>query len=366
MKKITLFLTLFALLTACAQQNAYDLRGKLTDEAWNGQWVHLYGLSEMNGLISLDSTRVEKNSFHLKGKVDTAGWYILMIQNPSAAPIYKDFYIGGKLECTVLKDRIQITGSKVNDQYQKFEDQYYSMSTALIGLNQQMKANPQDESLKASFKAAYEEFAKSYRILAKKTILDNMDNPMGVHVFEASLSSLENADLDSILAEASPKFLSNEIVKMVASQLELSRKVAEGAKCPDLTMSSPEGTSISLSQYIGKENFVLIDFWASWCAPCMRELPNVLDCYKTYHVKGFEVVGVSLDEDAAAWKAAINKNKIPWPQMSDLAGWKSEAVSLFSFSGIPHTVLVNPEGIIVAKNLRGDELKNKLKEIYGR
>jgi peroxiredoxin len=96
----------------------------------------------------------------------------------------------------------------------------------------------------------------------------------------------------------------------------------------------------------------------------MKELPNVLDCYNAFHSKGFDIVGVSLDEDAAAWKGAIEKNKLPWHQMSDLAGWKSAAVSVFSFSSIPHTVLIDPKGLIVAKDLRGEELKAKLSELY--
>jgi peroxiredoxin len=153
-------------------------------------------------------------------------------------------------------------------------------------------------------------------------------------------------------------------VKMVKAQLDLSKNVQEGSKCPELKMMAPDGTQVSLSQFIGKGNYVLIDFWASWCGPCMKELPNVLECYKIYHPKGFDIVGVSLDEDATAWKGAIEKNQIPWHHMSDLAGWKSQAVTVFSFSGIPHTVLVDPTGVIVAKNLRGEELKAKLAEIY--
>ncbi|HET9570559.1 MAG TPA: TlpA disulfide reductase family protein [Bacteroidales bacterium] len=360
---ITLFLLTF-FLTACANPKAYNLQGSIDDAKWNNQKVLLYGISEVTGLVALDSTVVEKNRFSLQGKVDSVGWYVLMIQNGAAQPIYKDFYIGGKLDCAVKNGKIRITGSDINDAYQAFDDQYTIMTAELIKLDELVKANPQDENAKNAFNASYATFLKSFRELSKKTILDNMETPLGIHIFQAALSTFENSDLEFILAKASPEFLKDGTVMMVKSQLEASKSVQEGSKCPDLKMMAPDGAQASLLQFIGKGNYVLIDFWASWCSPCMKELPNVLECYAQYHPKGFDIVGVSLDEDASAWKGAIEKNRIPWHHMSDLAGWKSQAVTVFSFSGIPHTVLVDPNGIIVAKNLRGEELKAKLAEIY--
>lgn len=364
MKNRILFFFLAFLMSACAKPNAYLLKGNVEEPKWNGQKVLLYGISDVTGLIALDSTVIEKNSFSLKGEVDTVGWYVLMIRKDDAQPIYKDFYVGGKLDCKLKDDKIRITGSPINDAYQSFEDEYTVMTAGLIKLNEIVKANPQDAKAKSAFEQAYATFLKSFRELSKKTIMDNMDNPLGIHLFQAAISSLENADLEALLAKASPEFLKDGTVKMVKAQLDLSKNVQQGNACPDLKMRSPEGAQISLSQFIGKGNYVLIDFWASWCAPCMRELPNVLECYQTFHPKGFDIVGVSLDEDAAAWKGAIEKNKIPWHHMSDLAGWKSEAVTVFSFSGIPHTVLVDPNGLIVASDLRGEALKSKLTELY--
>ncbi len=360
---ITVFLLIF-FLAACANPNAYHLKGSVDDAKWNGKMVILYTINEATGLVALDSAVVEKNAFNVKGKVDTVGWYVLMIQNVDSEPIYKNFYVGGKLDCNVKGDKIRITGSAVNDANQTFEDEYTVMTADLVKLNEVVKANPQDETAKNAFNAAYATFLSSFRTLSRKTIVDNFGNPLGIHIFKSVLNSLENSDLEAILAKATPEFLKDGTVKMVKAQLEMSKNVQEGSKCPELKMMSPDGTQVSLSEYIGKGNYVLIDFWASWCAPCMRELPNVLDCYKTYHPKGFDIVGVSLDEDAAAWKGTIEKNQIPWHHMSDLAGWKSQAVTVFSFSGIPHTVLVDPTGVIVAKDLRGEGLKAKLAEIY--
>ena len=364
MKNLTTFVILTIFLTACANPKAYNLKGSVDVAGWNGQKVLLYGISETVGLVALDSTVIEKNAFSLKGKVDSAGWYVLMIQNNVGQPIYKDFYAGGSLDCVVKENKIRITGSKVNDAYQSFEDQYTALTIDLIKLDEMVKANPQDENAKDAFNAAYATFLKAFRDLSKKTILDNMENPLGTHIFQASLSSLENSDLETILTKATPAFLQDGTVKMVKAQLDISKNVQEGSPCPELKMMAPDGQQVSLSQFVGKGNYVLLDFWASWCSPCMKELPNVLECYKRYHPKGFDIVGVSLDEDASAWKGAIEKYQIPWHHMSDLAGWKSQAVSVFSFSGIPHTVLIDPKGKIVAKDLRGEGLKAKLAEIY--
>jgi len=364
MKNLMMFLFLVLLMTACSNPNVYNLKGSADDAKWNGQKVLLYSISDATGLLALDSTVVENNVFSLKGEVDTSGWYLLMVEKEGEQPIYKDFFVGEKLNCAIKDSRIRITGNEVNDAYQAFEDQYMVLTADLIKLNEIVKANPADEAAKTTFNTAYGNFQNSFRLLSKKTIEDNMSNALGLHVFQAALPSLDNSDVESILAKASPEFLKDKTVKMVKEQMEMSTGAMEGAKCPDLIMKSPEGTQVALSQFVGNGHYVLIDFWASWCAPCMRELPNVIECYKLYHPKGFDIVGVSLDEDAAAWKAAIKNNKISWPQMSDLAGWKSEAVTVFSFTGIPHTVLVDPNGVIVAKNLRGDGLKLKLAELY--
>ena len=331
MKNLTTLLLMTFFLTACANPKAYNLKGYADDAKWNGQKVLLYGISEATGLVALDSTVIDKNAFSIQVKVDTVGWYVLMIHDGLAQPIYKDFYVGGKLECAIKEGKIRISGSEVNDAYQSFEDQYAVMTSELIKLDEKVKANPQDEQAKNTFNAAYATFLKSFRELSKNTILKNMGNPLGIHIFQAALSSLENTDLEMILAKASPEFLKDGTVKMVKAQLELSKNVQEGSKCPNLKMMAPDGSQVSLSQFIGKGNYVLIDFWASWCSPCMKELPNVLECYKRYHPKGFDIVGVSLDEDAVAWKGAIEKNQIPWHHMSDLAGWKSQAVAVFCF-----------------------------------
>ena len=108
---------------------------------------------------------------------------------------------------------------------------------------------------------------------------------------------------------------------------------------------------------------VLIDFWASWCGPCRREMPNLVDAYAKYKGKNFEIVGVSLDQSADAWKESIKNLKITWPQMSDLKYWGSEGAQLYAVNSIPHTILIDGEGTIIARGLHGEGLQTKLAEV---
>ncbi len=146
-------------------------------------------------------------------------------------------------------------------------------------------------------------------------------------------------------------------------KVEMSGRFMTGAVAPDFTQNTPEGEPFSLSDLRGK--VVLVDFWASWCGPCRRENPNVVRLYNKYKDRGFDVLGVSLDRSKQPWLKAIDKDGLPWHQISDLRGWKNKAAQLYSVSSIPHTILLDREGRIIARNLRGEGLHKELKRIFG-
>ena len=134
---------------------------------------------------------------------------------------------------------------------------------------------------------------------------------------------------------------------------------------PDFTLNTPEEKPLSMYEYVKGKKLVLIDFWASWCGPCRKEGENVKAIYADYKDKGFDVLGVSLDNKLEAWKKAIEDDGIQWGQVSDLKGWATPMTKLYDFNGIPYLVLVDGEGRIVAKNLRGEALRTKVAEICG-
>ncbi len=146
-------------------------------------------------------------------------------------------------------------------------------------------------------------------------------------------------------------------------ELNKSSTFTPGMTAPDLVGNTPEGEPYALSKMRGK--YVLIDFWASWCGPCRRENPNVVALYGKYKEKGFDILGVSLDRTEDAWKKAIEQDNLTWKHISDLKGWKSEHAALYSVTSIPQTLLIDPEGKIIQRNLRGEQLGMKLAEIFG-
>jgi len=136
-----------------------------------------------------------------------------------------------------------------------------------------------------------------------------------------------------------------------------------GGEAPDFTMNTPEGQPMKLSDHRGK--VVLVDFWASWCGPCRRENPNVVKMYNKYKEKGFDILSVSLDKNKDRWLGAIEKDKMTWHHVSDLKGWQNEAAKLYGVRSIPETILLDGEGNIIARKLRGPMLEAKLKEVFG-
>lgn len=148
----------------------------------------------------------------------------------------------------------------------------------------------------------------------------------------------------------------------IAKQVEGAKSFMVGAEAPDFTMNTLEGKPMKLSDLRGK--VVLVDFWASWCGPCRKENPNVVRVYHKYKDQGFDILGVSLDRKKEAWEKAIIKDGLPWHHVSDLKGWKNEAAALYSVSSIPQTILLDKEGKILARNLRGPQLEQRLAQIF--
>ena len=194
-------------------------------------------------------------------------------------------------------------------------------------------------------------------------IRDNIKNDLGKYSFMASSSMFEPEKQKEILSLADDDFKAQENIQRVVKRLENLENVAIGKKFVDFTLKNTEGNDVSLSDYAGKGKYVLVDFWAAWCGPCRQEMPNVVTAYDKYKSKGFEVVGVSFDQEKDKWIQGISDLNMTWPQMSDLMYWESPVVDMYAINGIPHTVLLDKEGTIIEKNLRGEALDAKLAEL---
>ncbi|HTI91192.1 MAG TPA: TlpA disulfide reductase family protein [Puia sp.] len=155
---------------------------------------------------------------------------------------------------------------------------------------------------------------------------------------------------------------SQAFIKQLDNKVTFDKAVGVGQSAPDFTQNDTAGHPVTLSSFRGR--YVLLDFWASWCGPCRQENPAVVKAYHKYHDKGFEILGVSLDQSESSWKKAIRDDKLSWTHVSDLKYWNNALVKMYGVQGVPQNFLIDPQGTIIARGLRGEDLQNKLAEIY--
>ena len=232
-----------------------------------------------------------------------------------------------------------------------------------------MKADPKGENpttaIKvAQFSATLDSISNEQLKLVKRIIRENKHNQLPASYIKEAMYELGYEGLKEAL-DPTAAYYDNPDLEKPKQLLASFEKRKPGTMFHELTMKDMEDREVKLSQWAGKGNYVLVDFWASWCGPCRQEMPNVIQNYERYHAKGFEVVGVSFDQKKDAWVAAVQQMGMLWPQMSDLKGWQCAASDIYGVRSIPASVLLDPQGKIIAIDLRGNALGAKLKEIYG-
>ncbi|WP_233582277.1 TlpA disulfide reductase family protein [Prevotella sp. OH937_COT-195] len=224
------------------------------------------------------------------------------------------------------------------------------------------KGDADKEKIKQLTDEYYAEIEKLVE-LAKDVVKDGSDQEMAKKLVGEVGEMVEYEDLLVLMPKEASYYNAPELANL-RKRMEMMALRAPGVTYTDLKMQDLNGKERNLSEWCGKGNYVLVDFWASWCRPCREEMPNVVEAYKRHHDKGFDVVGVSFDANKAAWEKAVSDLGMAWHHISDLKGWECAAAPIYGIQSIPSNILVGPDGKIVAADLRAEALLEKLAEIY--
>ncbi|NLY25261.1 MAG: AhpC/TSA family protein [Bacteroidales bacterium] len=368
MRKLIYLFIMAGIALSCQNSKEYAVNGTIADEAFEGTRVYMQEMTD-DAMITTDTAVVQNGKFAFAGVADTTVLRFILLDetvSPGQETRIPLLVEPGKL--TVSFDSVvTVKGSKVNESYTDFRmkqrDFGKSIRTVVERYNNAMATGTMTDTLEAEVNEAYDKINEEMTELNFNFIKDNIKNDLGKYSFMASSSMFEPEKQKEILALADDEFKAKENIQRVVKRLENLENVAVGKKFVDFTLKDTQGNDVSLSDYAGKGKYVLVDFWAAWCGPCRQEMPNVVAAYDKYKSRGFEVVGVSFDQEQDKWLQGIADLNMTWPQMSDLMYWDSPVVDLYAINGIPHTVLLDKEGEIIGKNLRGEALDAKLAEL---
>ena len=319
-------------------------------------------LQVYEGDVASHSIDLEGNGeFKFEGSAPDATLYTLLVGQRPFMLIVKN---GEEVEFTAdLKDpsNYTVTGSDASVKMKELDALTEMFRQQQNGLQrefeQRMEADEDPSVIQHDLMTKNQSYVTTLSTQVLPFALENKDNLAGFYGMLTLYSvdpTAHEQEMIQYMEDIQGKFPNNQEVQMYAAQMEEMKPLSIGQIAPDFSSLTPDGEEVSLSDFRGQ--YVLLDFWAAWCAPCRQENPNIVEQYHKFKDKGFTVLGLSLDKDRDAWLKAIEDDKLEWTQLSDLEMWDSGAGRLYNITAIPASFMIDPDGKIVGKNLRGPAL----------
>ena len=372
MKAVLRVVMLSLIIAACNSQpsdssNSSDviISGKVNNKA-AGE-VNIEGIKGQK-FVSLKTIELnEDNSFSTNLAIDEPGLYRINFFNKQMAFLVLD---ENHVEVNIVADGdqpngfLEVKGSKDTDYLMEIQKIRGGLQKYAEEINPEfVKANQEgNQERMEALQMQYMAKEKEINELVKQKVREMGSSLTALLVTQEMDPNVDFSFMDEISQKFKQSLPNSDFTKQLAERIDKLRKLAIGKEAPEITLEDPEGNMVSLSSLRG--NYVMIDFWAAWCRPCRAENPNVVALYEKYNVKGFEVFGVSLDRKKEDWIRAIEQDGLSWTQVSDLQYFNSAAAQLYNVQAIPATYLLDPDGKIIAKNLRGIALRKKLEELF--
>ncbi len=366
------FLALVALsffVGACSNSKEFKIDGTFSNVGAAKQ-VYLLVLDSMGQMSPVDSTFLnEDHKFTLKTKSADPQFFQVLVgeraffvigENGEHVKLSADLSdSGGNYTLEGSEESEKITEfNKITSSYSKKNGELAEKYSKLITTDQEKK-----DDLIAEYNEKSQEIAAPFLEQTSKFIEKNKKSLTAFFAANIMMGLNHDAYENKLIAyskEAKETFPNNHAIKSFATQMETAQKVAIGQPAPEMAAQNPEGKVINLKDFKGQ--YVLVDFWASWCAPCRQENPNLVATYHRFKSKNFTVLGFSLDDNRDNWLKAIDVDKLVWSQITEMRQWDSPTALSYNISAIPASFLIDPSGKIVAKNLRGDALNQFLEK----
>lgn len=366
MKKIAVYLipVLFLLIT-CKNEQGYKIVGNI--DGLENSYVYLKKEKDSEW-VKVDSVKAESGEFEFTGNLEYPEMVLLTFNDEEQEQLSL-FIENSDIEITGKKgeqDSLKITGSKSHSAYNKFLSKIgeYDQEIQKLYQNYQEQRKEGNEEKTKQIEEEYMAVSDNKIEYIKNFVWEKKESVLAPFITSNRLFPyIDYEELDSLYTSLASEVKNTKYGKRIQERRDVLAKVQVGKPYMDFTLPNPEGKELTFSEFIG-DGYVLLDFWASWCNPCRKENPVLVENYEKYKDEGFEIVGVSLDKNKKAWVDAIEKDNITWPQMSNLNGWENEPRKDYGVMAIPANFLIDENGKIVAKDLRGEELSSKLDELF--